>query len=161
MFKAIKLASGRFEIYQEDEAGNNVTTFPETFGTPEEANAKLAELNQPTGEAANKPVDSVQKPADGGIGGAMTPGGNGSGLTVEEIQAEADAKIKADEEVAAKTKADEEAANASKSGDEASKTDAEGSKLEPKEGDVCETADGKAGTLRKEGDALVCVVNGE
>lgn len=151
MFKAIKLASGRFEIYQEDEAGNNVTTFPETFGTPEEANAKLAELNQPTGEAANKPVDSVQKPAE-----TVAPE-----KTAEEVQAEADAKIKADEEVAAKTKADEEAANASKSGDEASKTDAEGSKLEPKEGDVCETADGKAGTLRKEGDALVCVVNGE
>lgn len=45
MFKAIKLASGRFEIYEEDEQGNNVMTFPETYGTPEEANAKLDELN--------------------------------------------------------------------------------------------------------------------
>lgn len=151
MFKVIKLASGRFEIYQEDELGNNVMTFPETFGTPEEANAKLAELNQPIGQAANKPVDSVQKPPQG-----ATPE-----KTAEEVQAEADAKIKADEEAAAKVKADEEAADASKSADEAAKTGAEGSKPEAKEGDVCETADGTAGTLRKEGDALVCVVDGQ
>jgi hypothetical protein len=73
MWKTLKLSSGRFEVYKEDN-GNTVMVYPETFGTPEEAAAKIARLTdgveaEPVDgiaqrpPVADKPVDSVQPPA--------------------------------------------------------------------------------------------------
>lgn len=71
MWTIFKLASGRYEVYKEVD-GNSVMSYPETFGTPEEANAKVAVLNagdepEPVDgkvqQAVKKPVDSVQPPA--------------------------------------------------------------------------------------------------
>jgi hypothetical protein len=73
MWKTLKLSSERFEVYKE-ENGNTVMVYPETFGTPEEAVAKIARLTdgveaEPVDgvaqrpPVADKPVDSVQPPA--------------------------------------------------------------------------------------------------
>lgn len=71
MWTVLKLSSGRFEVYKEED-GNTVMTYPETFGSPEEAKAKAEALNnkvepEPVNGVAQtatpKPVDSVQAPA--------------------------------------------------------------------------------------------------
>lgn len=54
MFKSIKLESGRFEVYEEDEQGNNLRVIPETFATQEAANECIKALEAAADNSGNQ-----------------------------------------------------------------------------------------------------------